>query len=86
MIRPIGVHVLVEPIEEESVMIKPEQSKGSAERGIIRGIGSQVEDESLKEGDMVIFRKYSPEEFRHEDKMVYLVEQQDLMGVIYEQT
>jgi len=81
MIKPLGVHVLVEPIEETSFVMKPEQSKGSAERGIVRGIGSRVEDETLKVGDTVIFRKFSPEEFKHEGKLVFLIEEQDLMGI-----
>jgi len=81
MIKPLGVHVLVEPIEPESTIVMPEQSKGQAERGIVRGLGSKVEDETLKIGDTVIYRKYSPEEFESDGKVVYLIEEVDLMGL-----
>lgn len=81
MIKPLGIHVLLEPLEESSLIELPSGSKGQAERAIVRGIGSKVEDDTLKEGDTVIFRKYSPEEFELEGKTVYLIEEQDLMGV-----
>ena len=81
MIKPLGIHVLLEPLEEISSIVLPEQSRGQAEKAIVRGIGSEVEDSSLKVGDTVIFRKYSPEEFELDGKMVYLIEQQDLMGI-----
>lgn len=79
-IRPLGVHVLVEPLEETSAIIMPEQAKGQAEKGFVRGLGSKVEDENLKVGDVVIYRKYSPEEFEVEGRLVYLIEESDIMG------
>ncbi len=81
MITPLGIHVLVEPLEESTTIIMPEQAKGQAEKGVIRGLGSKVEDETLKVGDVVIYRKYSPEEFEADGKTVYLVEEADLMGL-----
>lgn len=81
MLKPLGIHVLVEPVAEESVMKLPEQSKGQAEKGIVRGIGAGVELEGLKDGASVIFKKYSPEEFELEGKTVYLIEEADLMAV-----
>jgi len=81
MITPLGLHVLVEPLEEASSIVMPEQSKGQAEKGIVLGIGDKVESETLKVGDKVIYRKYSPEEFELDGKPVYLIEESDLMGV-----
>lgn len=84
MIKPLGVHVLLEPIEEDRMIVLPEGSKGQAEKAIVRGIGSAVEDKSLEVGQTVIFRKYAPEEFEAEGKTVYLIEEQDLMGIYAE--
>lgn len=80
MLKPLGVHVLVEPITEEKAFKLPELSKGQAERGIVRGIGEKVEA-PLKEGDKVLYRKYSPEEFEVEGKPAYLIEEADCMAV-----
>lgn len=80
MLKPIGVHILVEPLEEATAFKLPELSKGQAERGIVRGIGSKVEEE-LADGMTVLFRKYSPEEFELDGKIVYLIEEQDIMAV-----
>ena len=82
-IKPLGVHVLVEPLEEKSSLVMPEISKGQSEKGIIRAIGSKVEDAELKVGDVVIYRKYSPEEYELDGKVVYLIEEVDLFGIEY---
>lgn len=79
MLQPLGVHVLVEPIIEEKAFQLPELSKGQAERGIVRGIGPLVEA-ALNVGDVVVYKKYSPEEFESEGKTVYVIEEQDLMA------
>lgn len=81
MITPLGTHVLLEPISEQSLIELPETSKGQAEKAIVLGIGDGVEEEGLKVGDMVIFKKYSPEEFEMDGKVVYLIENVDLMGI-----
>lgn len=78
MLKPLGVHVLVEPITEEKSFQLPEQSKGQAERGIVRGVGDEVV--GLQDGDKILFKKYAPEEFEWEGKTVYLVESQDIMA------
>lgn len=85
MLKPLGTHVLVEPVMEKSAMVLPEASKGQAEKGIVRGVGSKVEEE-LFEGDEVLYRKYSPEEFDLDGKAVYLIEEQDLMAKEYGRT
>jgi chaperonin GroES len=82
MIHPLGIHVLVEPLEVSTTIVMPEQSKGQAERGVVLGLGSQVDDAdlNLEVGMTVIYRKYSPEEFEMDGKTVYLIEESDLMG------
>lgn len=82
-IKPLGVHVLIEPIEESRSIVLPELSKGAAERGIVRGVGDKVEA-TLTEGQSIIFRKYAQEEFEMNGKTVYIVEEQDCMGVYEE--
>jgi len=84
MITPLGVHVLLEPLEDKPLIELPSGSKGQAEKAVVLGIGEKVESETLKVGDTVIFRKYAPEEFELDGKIVYLVENIDLMGIVSE--
>ncbi len=84
MIKPLGIHVLLEPIEEQSLVVLPEGSKGQAEKAIVRGIGEGVGFPALEVGQVVLYRKYSPEEFEVDGRLVYLIESVDLMG-IYEE-
>ena len=79
-IKPLGIHVLLQPIEAESSIVMPENSKGQAERAIVLGIGDKVES-AVEVGDTVIYRKYAPEEFELDGKVVYLIEDVDLMGI-----
>jgi len=81
-IKPLGIHVLLEPLDDKPLIELPSGSKGQAEKAIVRGIGEGVESTSLKVGDTVIFRKYSPEEFELDGKTVYLIEEVDLMGIV----
>lgn len=81
-ILPLGIHVLLQPLEVETSIVMPENSKGQSERALVLGIGEGVESEALAAGQTVIYRKYSPEEFELDGKVVYLIEQQDLMGII----
>lgn len=80
MIKPLGVHVLVAVNDKPSAFQMPELSKESAEKGEVIGIGADV-NIYIKENDIVIFKRYSPEEFVMDGKTVYLVEEQDIMGI-----
>lgn len=80
MIKPLGVHVLIKPIKEESSIIIPGSAEVQAEKGEVLGVGEGVEVQ-VKKGVIVIFKKYSPEEFEMNGETVYLIEEEDLMGV-----
>lgn len=80
MLQPLGKHVLISPIREETKMRVAALSKGQAEKGTIVSIGTACEIEGVEVGDVVTFRKYSPEEFDVYGQKVYLVEDVDLMG------
>lgn len=81
MYKPLGKHVLIKPKQEKKKIVMAEMSKGQSEEGEILAIGEEVELKGIEVGDHVIFRKYSPEEFKVDGGKVYLVEDQDLMAV-----
>lgn len=84
MIQPLGVHVLVKPIEEKTTIIIPGSAQEQAEKGEVLGVGDQVET-GVATGHIVIFKKYSPEEFQIDGETVYLLEEADLMGICVEE-
>lgn len=81
MIKPLGIHVLVEATQKSNnFIVKPEGTKGEPEEGVILDVGSDVQSKDLSAGVRVVFRRYSAEPFEIEGKTVHLVEEQDLMG------
>jgi len=82
---PLGVYVAIRPIEKDTgIFIVAESEKGEPEFGIVESIGEQVESELLKVGQTVYFKKYSPEKFEVDGDELYLIEEQELMGIFVE--
>lgn len=81
MYKPLGNYVLVKPLKEKSSKIHiPEMSKKQKEEGEVLAVGGEV-TKDVKKGDKVVFRKYSPEEFKVDGEVVFLIEDVDLMAV-----
>lgn len=85
--KPLGERILVERLEEESKttsgIIIPDSAKEKPLMGKVIAIGKQVADEkSVKEGEVVVFGKYSGSEIKL-DKAEYIVlEIKDVLGVL----
>ena len=68
-IRPLADRVLVEPLEAEtktaSGIIIPDSAKEKPQQGVVVAVGAGKKDEpmTVKEGDKVIYGKYSGSEF-----------------------
>ena len=78
MIKPLGVHVLIETIsKQDNFIIKPEGAKGAPEEGIVLAIGAGVESDELQEGVKVYFRRYSAEPFEIDGKELHLPDDRD---------
>jgi len=89
MFRPLGQRVLVERIEEEaktaSGIIIPDNAKEKPLEGIVKAISKEVEkDENLplKEGDKVVFAKYSGTDITIEGKEYLVLNTDDILGKI----
>jgi co-chaperonin GroES (HSP10) len=83
-LQPLGVHVLIEPIDpgEENKYVHG-KSQTQPEKGKVVEVGEACESEALKaaKGKIVVYRKYSPEEYTLNGKKLFLLEESDIMGI-----
>lgn len=99
-ITPLSDHVLIEPLRQEektkSGILLPETAeKEKPEQGkvIAVGVGKKTEDGrtiplEVKEGDVVLFTKYGPNEVRIEvdgqEKEYLIAKEEDILAIIKE--
>ncbi len=81
--KPLGDRVLVERVEETNTtasgIIIPDNAKEKPSEGKVLAIGSDVED--VKEGDVVVFGKYSGTELVLDGKEYLVLEVSDILGI-----
>src|SRR5690606_8093941 len=93
-IKPLGGNVLVEPVSEESktasgIVLPDTVDKEKPQKGkvIALGTGKVTSDGkkipfNVKVGDIVIFKKYSPDEVEIEDKEYLIMTEEDILAVV----
>ena len=87
-IRPLADRVLVEPAAAEektaSGIIIPDSAKEKPQRGTVVAVGPGKKDEptTVKEGDTVLYGKYSGTEVKLEGNEHLILREDDILGVI----
>lgn len=87
-IQPLADRVLVKPAaaEEKTIggIIIPDSAKEKPLRGTVLAVGNGTKDEAmvLKEGDEVLYGKYSGTELEFEGEKYLIIKQQDVLAVI----
>ncbi|GIW66439.1 MAG: 10 kDa chaperonin [Candidatus Parcubacteria bacterium] len=93
-IKPLNDYVLVEPLKQEEVtkggIIIPETAREErAIKGKIIAIGpGKLNDKGeripmgVKEGQIILFKKYAPDEIKIDDKEYYFIREDDIMAII----
>ncbi|HUV28242.1 MAG TPA: co-chaperone GroES [Anaerolineales bacterium] len=92
-IKPLGNRVVVEPEEQEEItsggIVLPETAKEKPQKGKILAVGPGERDDDgkripldVKEGDKVLFAKYSGTEIKLDGKKVLILRESDLLGII----
>ena len=94
-IKPLGDRVLIEPVSEEADKTKSgiylpetaEKERPMKGRVVAVGEGRLLESGKrqpppLKKGDMVLFTKYGPTEFKVEDKEYLIAREEDILAII----
>ena len=92
-LRPLGDRIIVKPVDEKeasvSGIILPDPiDKQKPERGEVVAVGPGRYDDgklvpvSVKIGDIVVFKKYSPDEIEVEKVDYLILSESDILAVI----
>lgn len=84
MLRILGSRILIEKDQKKettkSGIILASEAQEPLFKGFVRGWGDKTEL-NLKEGQKVIYSKYSGEEIEYEDKKYLLLREEDVLGI-----
>lgn len=93
-IKPLGGRVLIEPMDEEAVsdaglIIPATAEKEKPQQGTIVAVGTgKIEEDgsvrkfSVKVGDKVVFKKYSPDEIEIDGIEYLVIDEDDILAVV----
>ncbi len=94
--KPLSNHLFIEPVEEEnktkSGIVLPETAEREKPvKGKVVAVGpGKVNDKgelmpmSIKVGDIVLFKKYGPDEVELDDKKYLVGDEDDILAIIEE--
>mgnify|MGYP001566854762 CR=1 FL=1 len=92
--KPLSNHLFLEPLEEEKttksgIVLPDSAEKEKPIRGKVLSIGpGKLNDKSeripmsVKVGDIVLFKKYGPDEVEIEDKKYLVGDEDDILAII----
>ncbi len=93
-LKPLNDHLFIEPVAEEKItksgIVLPESAeKERPIKGVVVAAGPGKLDEkgkrvkmSVKVGDMVLFKKYGPDEIQVDGKKYLVGEESDILAII----
>ena len=93
-LRPLGDRVIVKPIAAEEstktgIILPDTVDKEKPERGEVVSVGpgkrlesGTLEPVSVRVGEKVVFKKYSPDEIKIDGVEYFILREEDLMAVI----
>lgn len=93
-IKPLSDHILIEPMKREEktktgILLPETSDKERPEQGKVIAVGpgrktssGKVVPMEVKEGDLVLFSKYGPNEIKVEEKEYLIAKQEDILAII----
>ena len=92
-LKPLSNRVFIEPAHEETTtksgIVIPDTAKEKPLRGRIAAVGPGKHDDngklmpmSVKVGDMVLFKKYGPDEIEVDGKKYLVGDEEDILAII----
>lgn len=89
-LQPLGKRVVVRPQEVEEttsggLIIPPSaQDDKKPEMGVVVKLGTGEADFkfSVKEGDLVFFKKYAPDEIEKDGETYYIIAEEDILAIV----
>jgi chaperonin GroES len=94
-IKPLGNRLVVQPIEEEEItaggIVLPETAKEKPQKGTVLAVGPGDRNDDgdyiameVKEGDKVLFAKYSGTEIKYDGKKLLIMRESDILAKLNE--
>jgi chaperonin GroES len=93
-IKPLSDHILIEPMKKEEktktgILLPDTAEKERPEQGKVIAVGSgRKTDEGkiipleVKEGNIVLFTKYGPNEIKVDDKEYLIAKEEDILAIL----
>lgn len=92
-LRPMGDRAVVQPIDRETMtasgILLPDTSKEKPQEGKVLAVGpgrllenGEYAQMDIKEGDRVIYSKYSGTEFKQDGQELLVLSERDILAVI----
>jgi chaperonin GroES len=87
-IRPLADRVLIEPssAEEKTAggIIIPDTAKEKPQKGVVVAVGPGTEEHKItvKEGDTVLYGKYSGTEINYDGKNYLIMKESDIYAIV----
>ena len=92
-IRPLADRVIVQRVEAESVttggIVLPDSAKEKPQQAKVVSVGKgKVSDDGkvitpeVKQGDIIIFGKYSGTELKLDDRNLLMLKEEDILGIV----
>ncbi len=91
--KPLGNHLVVEPIEQEartaSGIILPETAKEKPQTGMVVAVGAgrrlpngNLQEMTVKLGDKILYAKYGGTTVKVENKELLILSEDDVLAVV----
>ena len=92
-IKPLSDHVVIEPMAQEEktksgILLPQNADKEMPEQGKVVAVGpgkfvtGKRQALEIKQGDIVLFRKYSPTDVKVDNKKYLIAKQDDILAII----
>jgi chaperonin GroES len=91
-VKPLGDRILVARVEEDEVkggIIIPDTAKEKPQKGKVISVGAGKKDDSgkviqmeVKEGDSILFGKYSGTEIKIDNEEYLIMREDDVLGIV----
>lgn len=93
MLKPLGDRIIIEVVEVEEKsafgIVLPDSAKEKPQEGKVVAVGTgsltdsgNVVPLNVKEGDNIIFSKYSGTEVKYEDKEYLILRESDVLAIV----
>jgi chaperonin GroES len=84
-LTPLGNKILVKPLKEEekstSGIFIPDSVKGKEQPNLGEVVAVGNDDVPVNVGDIILFKKYTPDELEVNDEKLLIMDEGDILGI-----